>query len=260
MSLATWTPDALWSERRRLGGRCWRVVEAQHRVSTLKLTDTAAEQTLLEELVDAAKPPVPPECRHRHYLLSTPFRHGAPDPAGSRFRRAGLTPGVFYGSATVDTALAEMAFHRLLFFSESPDMPWPANPGEFTAFSVGFRTAAGLDLSLSPLDSDRRLWTHRTDYTATQTLADRARTAGIGVLRYASVRDPSPSARNLALLACHVFRGREPVERQTWRLHFSAWGVQALCSFPDRRLAFDRLAFAEDPRIAKLRWSPGGRS
>jgi hypothetical protein len=47
MSSNTWTPDALSSEFRALTGRCWRAVEAQHYVSTLKLTDTQEEQSRL---------------------------------------------------------------------------------------------------------------------------------------------------------------------------------------------------------------------
>jgi hypothetical protein len=73
MSSNTWTPDALSSNFRALAGRCWRAVEAQHYVSTLKLTDTQEEQSRLEELIEATKPRVPEECRHLPYLLSTPF-------------------------------------------------------------------------------------------------------------------------------------------------------------------------------------------
>src|SRR3954453_15365533 len=120
MQSATWTPAALSSERRRLSGPCWRTVEAQHRVSTMKIVDIVAEQGALETLLEQSKPPVPPECRHLHYLLATPFRYGAPYPSGSRFRRAGLTKGVFYASRTSSTAIAEMTFHRLLFFADSP--------------------------------------------------------------------------------------------------------------------------------------------
>src|SRR5438105_12730834 len=98
MSSPIWTPAALSSERRALSGTCWRVVEAQHKVSTLKLVDTLAEQALLEGLIELSKPPVPPECRHLHYLLTTPFRYGSTYPRGSRFRRAGMTPGVYYAS------------------------------------------------------------------------------------------------------------------------------------------------------------------
>jgi hypothetical protein len=96
MSSSTWTPVALSSEARPLSGVCWRLVEAQHHVSTLKLVDSLGEQQLLEDLIEDSKPPVPPECRHLHYLLSTPFRYGTAYPNGSRFRRAGLTDGVFY--------------------------------------------------------------------------------------------------------------------------------------------------------------------
>jgi hypothetical protein len=61
MPSPTWTPDALRSKAAKFEGRCWRLVEAQHRVSTLKLADTLAEQTLLENLIEETKPPIPPE-------------------------------------------------------------------------------------------------------------------------------------------------------------------------------------------------------
>ena len=118
----------------------------------MKIVDTLAEQSLLETVLERTKPPVPSECRDLHYLLATPFRDGAPYPSGSRFRRAGFTPGVFYGSSTPATAVAEVAFHRLLFFADSPETPWPGIAGEHTVFSVRFRTAAGLDLTRPPFE------------------------------------------------------------------------------------------------------------
>jgi len=228
------------------------VVEAQHVVSTLKIVDTLREQERLEQLLDESEPPVPPDCRHLHYLLSTPFRYGAPYPRGSRFRRAGLTPGVFYGSQTVRTAVAEMTFARLLFFAESPATPWPANASEHTVFQVRFRTALGIDLSAAPFDRDRAFWAHPTDYTACQAVADAARAAGVEVIRYPSARETN--GINLALLTCAAFSVTAPVERETWRLYFDSGGVRALCAFPERRLSFDRASFAADPRIAELRW------
>ena len=95
MSSPTWTHARLSSEFRPYARRVWRLVEAQYVVSTMKLVDTLAEQEILEGLVDATKPAVPVECRSLHYLISTPFRY-RPYPNGSRFRRAGLTPGVYY--------------------------------------------------------------------------------------------------------------------------------------------------------------------
>lgn len=221
----------------------------------MKLVDTLAEQAMLESLVEAAKPPLPRECGHLHYLLATPFRYGAPYPSGSRFRRAGLTPGVFYGSKTAATAVAEMAFHRLLFFADSPSTPWPADAGDYTAFSVRIRTAAGLDLTASPLNSGRTRWTHPTDYEPCQRLAEAAREARVEIVRYASAREAG--GVNLAVLACRAFASPEPLERQTWRIHLGTYGVRAICDFPDARLEFGRQAFAGDPRIASLSWERG---
>jgi hypothetical protein len=253
--LATWTPAALSRERRPLAGACWRVVEAQHRVSTMKLVDTLEEQTVLETLLDVTKPPVPPECRHLDYLLFTPFRYGAPYPTGSRFRRPGFTPPVFYASESAPTAIAEMAFHRLLFFADSPKTPWPVNAGEFTVFSAAYKTDAALDLTSDPLKRDRARWTDSVDYAACQELADSARTAGAEVIRYESVRDTAdPPGANIAILTCRAFAARKPAARQTWRMHLGPRGVRAMCDFPEQRRGFPRDAFATDPRIAALQW------
>ncbi len=69
-----------------------------------------------ERLIEETKPEIPDERRHLDYLLATPFRYGPVYPHGSRFRRAGKTSGVFYAAEKVETAVAELAFYRLLFF------------------------------------------------------------------------------------------------------------------------------------------------
>lgn len=94
----------------------------------MKLVDTVEEQSLLEDILEASKRPFPPECAGFDYLLATPFRYGAAYPHGSRFRRAGFTEGVYYAAAKVETALAEMAFYRLLFYAESPARRCPPIP------------------------------------------------------------------------------------------------------------------------------------
>jgi len=218
----------------------------------MKIVDTLAEQSMLEDLLERTKPPVPADCRELHYLLSTPFRYGAPYPTGSRFRRAGFTAGVFYGSGAPATAVGEMAFHRLLFYADSPATPWPRAAGEYTVFSVRFRTVSGLDLTMPPLNADRDRWLDCAGYAACQDLADRAREAGLNVLKYASAR--IAAGVNLALLTCGAFLSRQPEERQTWRMHLGPHGARALCDFPEARLEFDRQAFAADPRIAAFVW------
>ena len=253
MSLPIWTAAALSSEAVGFDARCWRLVEAQHRVSTLKLADTLDEQALLEELVEETKPAIPAECRHLDYLLATPFRYGSIYPKGSRFRRAGKTKGVYYASEAVQTAIAEMAFYRLLFFAESPLTPWPKDAAEYTAFSALIRTSRAIDLTRPPLSRDSALWTHRSNYEACQSLADAARKAELEAIRYRSVRDPAGRA-NVAVLSCRAFAKSRPIERQTWRIRLSPSGVQALCDFPDQRVGFDRASFAGDLRLDSLVW------
>ena len=252
MSSSTWTADALSSSARPLAGLCWRVVEAQSKISTMKLTDTLAEQATVERLIEETKPSVSEDCRHLGYLLFTPFRY-SPYPFTSRFRRVGSRDGIFYGAEHPETAVAEQAFHRLLFFLESPDTPWPANPGEFTAFAAEFATAKAVDLTRPPWVAQRSLWTHPVDYTACLDLADACRAAGLEAIRYESVRDPAARA-NLALLTCRAFTQPDPVSRQTWHFHFSESGVRAVCEAPRQALTFDRDAFATDPRLATMRW------
>lgn len=253
MSSTIWTPAALSSDRRAASGRCWRLVEAQHHVSTAKLTDSRQEQERLEALLEDSKPSIPEECRELNYLLFTPFRYGASYPRGSRFRRAGATPGVFYAAELPRTAATELAFHRLLFFAESPDTPWPSNPGEYTAFAAAY-SADAVDLTAPPFNKHETMWTHRTDYSACQALADDCRATDIDVIKYRSARAPDP-ATNIAILRCRAFAQAEILDRQTWRIHLSETGARAICEFPKEVLNFDRAAFAADPRISAMRWS-----
>lgn len=227
-------------------GTVWRLVEAQNRVSTMKLVDDLEEQETLEELLDASKPPVPPECRHLHWLLFTPFRYQAR--GDSRFRRAGRTPGVFYAAEAVETAVAEIAFWRLLFFLESPATPWPANPLEMTGFAARFDTPLCLDLTAPPYDARAADWLHPTDYAACHALADEARGLGCTAIRSPSARDPAGGI-NVSLLSCAAFAAAEPLARQTWHMQVSDAGVSALCEAPEGRLHFPWHAFARDPRV-----------
>lgn len=251
MSSAIWTAAELASKARPAAGRCWRFVEAQHRVSTLKLTDTLQEQRRLEEIIDGTKPRVPAECRHLHFLLYTPFRYGV-YPKGSRFRRAGRTPGAFYASIWPETAAAEMTFYRLLFYAESPATPWPSNAAQYTAFEVQFATQRCIDLTRDPFRADADKWIHPVNYDPCQTLAELARSEKIDVIKYWSAR--AKNGINVALLACSAFANNEPVGRETWHIHLSASGARLLRESPPLELGFDRDAFGNDPRIATMKW------
>jgi hypothetical protein len=228
------------------------VVEAQHRVSTMKLTDTIADQELLEQLLDRTKPPIPPECRHLHYLLYTPFRY-SPYPRGSRFRRAGATKGVFYAAESPETAIAETCFYRLLFFHESPDTKWPGDAGEYTAFACEYAAGRAIDLTVHPFEGRQAIWMHPVEYEPCQQLSELVQTENIDAILYASVRDPL-HRKNVAIMTCRAFVSGEPVARQTWRILVGSNGARAICELPKLALDFDRTTFTSDPRIAALRW------
>ena len=177
-----------------------------------------------------------------------------PYPIGSRFRRAGRTAGVFYAAEAPETAVAEMAFYRLLFFAESPLTPWPVNPSEYTAFSAAVRTERLLDLTLA---AARRRQHPMARSGRVRPLPGARRRGARGeaeALRYESVRDPEGRAA-VAVLTCAAFAKPEPLERQTWKIGLGATGAHAICEFPPARLEFDREAFASDPRLDGMVWS-----
>jgi len=188
----------------------------------MRLADTLLEQALLEAILEASKPPLPPGTEKLHYLLATPFRYRPR--AGSRFR-APFEGGVWYGAEKLRTALAEKSYWRLRFLLDSPSTP-DLKPVPHTAFNVAVRGRA-IDLTALPLAKDRAQWTHRTDYSATQTLAAAARGVGLELIRYESVRDPGHAACVAALLPA-VFGRARPKGVETWFIAASRTHVRCV--------------------------------
>ncbi|MCL4744041.1 MAG: RES family NAD+ phosphorylase [Burkholderiaceae bacterium] len=213
------TRTAPGSEARPWAGAGWRAVEAQHRNATLSLVGgDLSQQALLEDIVDAVKPPLPDDARGLHYLLATPFRHPPPT-SGSRFRSAG-EPGVFYGAEQPRTACAEVGYWRLRFWLDSEALSRRHATLQMTLFQFHGASDAAIDLSAPPFDRRRKAWTDPLDYRATQAFATRARVGGVELIRYESARD-APAGRCLAILSPAVFRGlRQPFRgvQQTWSL------------------------------------------
>ncbi|MCI4661476.1 MAG: RES family NAD+ phosphorylase [Neomegalonema sp.] len=228
----------------------WRIVEAQTVVSTTKLTQAPAEQALLEEILEESKPSVPPDCTHLHYLQFTPFRYGC-YPKGSRFRQAGVTPGVFYAAEHLETAAAEFAFGHVLFYAESPDTPVPKNGSPLTAFSSRIAASAAADLRTPPLDDHAALWNHKTDYTHTQALEAALRARGCDALITRSVRDPAARS-NVAVLECSAFDEPAPIAERPMQILISENHVSILTLARTEaskvQFDFDLEAF-DDPRL-----------
>lgn len=211
MSSSIWTRCAGASEIRPLRRSPWRVVEAQHQVSTRKLVDTVDEQILLEELIDRAKPPDQTRGRF-HYLLATPFRY-PPLPHGSRFGGR-HERGIWYGSETRRTAFAEVAYYRLLFLDGTrADLAMVAT--QLTAFTIRVRTQHGVDLVAPPFDAFRRAIASPVRYDSTQALGRAMRDAGVELFRYPSARDGEGGV-NVGAFVPAVFGGARPRGLETW--------------------------------------------
>lgn len=214
MSSTTWTPPAVSSEARDWRAAVWRIVEAQHVASTMKIVDSREEQDLLEALLEGSKPAPPADARELDYLLASPFRY-SPARGGSRFRAA-TDPGVFYGAGAVRTACAELGYWRWRFLLDAPALE-RLEPVAHTAFRTRIATTA-VDLREPPLARDAAAWTHPSDYQATQALARQAREAAIGAILYTSVRAPT-AAWCAAILTPEAFARPAPEQpTQTWWL------------------------------------------
>ncbi len=221
----------------------WRAVEAQHIASTMVLVDTKEEQRVLEDLLEAAKPALPVEAAGLHYLLFTPFRY-PPLAYGSRFRRRG-DAGVFYGAEEIRTACAELGYWRWRFLTDSPDLPRlaPAPQTVFQSAVVG----RSIDLRRPPLVRRRREWIHSTDYGPCQSLAVAARSAGVAVIRYESVRDPGRGGA-AAVLAPAAFVAPAPLRLETWYLGITrerVWWVRERFRGEELSFEFETSAWRE---------------
>ena len=214
MSSNIWTQCGAVSNLRRLEARPWRVVEAQHLISTLKLVDSLEEQELLEELIDERKPPMPKgsEFAHLHFLLFTPFRY-PPLRHGSRFGTRD-EPGIWYGSDELRTVFAEKAYYRFVFFSGSKADLSPVTV-EQTAFRAEVDSRKGVDLSRPPFDAHGVAISSKTSYLASQSLGRAMRADGVAAFRYTSARD-AQGGTNVALFAPAAFARSAPRSPQTW--------------------------------------------
>jgi hypothetical protein len=246
MSSSIWTGCAGVSELRPLRLAPWRAVEAQHQVSTRRLVDTDAEQRVLEDLIDGAKPPDPTGGR-LHYLLFTPFRY-PPLRHGSRFGQR-TERGIWYGAESLRTVFAEVAYYRLLFL-EGTAADLGTVVTELTAFRARVGTERGIDLTAPPFSAHASVLTSPVSYDETQRLGTAMREAGVEAFRYRSARDPEGGPA-IGVLAPVAFGRRQPHGFENW--HCTA--NRARVEMASRRYfggdvhVFRREAFLVDGRL-----------
>jgi RES domain len=237
MSSRIWTRCAGNSRVRALVARPFRLVEAQHLVSTGRLVDSAEEQALLEELLERSKPALPVDRAFAglHFLLTTSFRY-PPLPHGSRFA-ARTERSLWYGARELRTASAEAAYYRLVFL-EGTRAELGRLDVELSAFRVRVRTPRGVDLTAPPFATHADRVSSPSRYEESQALGAAMRAAGVEAFRYRSARDPD-CGDNVALFSPRAFAAKRPELLGSWMCGATRERVEF-----QRKDYFDRSAFA----------------
>lgn len=186
MTGAVWSVDWFDGGVAPAAMMAWRGVEAQHVVSTMRLVDTPEEQALLEALLEGSKPPAPTLKAPKHFLIYTPFRYRPRHP--SRFRKAG-TRGIWYGAEELYAACAEVAYWRHRFVLDSAGLTDGDVVTEHTFFQAEIN-GSSINLMAQPWIAARDAWTHGSDYTHTQAVAEGAAERVVQWICYESVRAP----------------------------------------------------------------------
>lgn len=240
MSRDIWTGCAGPSRVAPLSLTPWRVVEAQHKVSTRRLVDTLEEQELLEDIVDEVKPrkPAGQEFEGLHYLLVTPFRH-PPLTYGSRFGSA-VERSLWYGAQKVETSLAEKAYYQLLFLAGTKAVLRNFNC-DWTAFQAEVVTPRGVDLTAAPFAARRAEISSPSSYAASQPLGSAMRAAGVAAAVFQSARCPR-RGKAVALFA-PAFANPSPGPLQTWKCIVTPEGCEVVHMNGTQTIVFPRSGF-----------------
>lgn len=213
MSSSIWMQCEGDSRKQSIEITAWRVVEAQHQLSTRKLVDSAEEQILLEEMIESSKPPAI-AAHQLHYLWSTPFRY-PPLRHGSRFGGR-YEMGIWYGAEQLETAFAEVAYYRfVLIAGTTAELGMLTTP--LTAFTVNVRSASAIDLTVAPFADFQSDISSPIAYGASQSLGTAMRASDIEACRYVSARARARGT-NVAVFTPDVFRKVRPRGFETWQL------------------------------------------
>jgi len=249
MSSSIWTQCAGDSRIAPLRATPWRVVEAQHLVSTRKLVDTLDEQAVLEQLIESSKPGDISIAR-RHVLIATPFRY-PPLRHGSRFGGR-HEPSLWYGSEDQRTMFAEAAYYRLVFLDGTRAALGTVSSWH-TAFTATARTDRGVDLTRKPFDRHRAAISSPSSYGESQVLGAAMREAGVELFRYRSARDAGRGV-NVAAFTPSVFGYAKPRDLESWHCIATTARVEFVRRDWSTELAFiyERRQFLVDERLPPL--------
>lgn len=194
-------------------------MESQEQVATTQLVSSLKHQALLEEMLEATKPPRRKGTEHLHYLLATPFRY-PPLKHGSRFGQRS-EPSLFYGSLETRTVLAEAAYYRFVFWYGMATPPAKKLDTQHTLFEAHYKSGQGLRLQDAPFKEYAEQLVHPADYHATQALGAQMRAVGIEAFEFISARDPQKGI-NVALFSPRALASHTPVAQEPWLCELTA--------------------------------------
>jgi hypothetical protein len=236
-----WTRCGGPTNQRELEVEGFRVVEGQHVNSTRKLVDSDAEQRVVEELIDGAKPPRPKgdDFEGLHFLLYTPFRH-PPLKGGTRFGTR-TERGVFYAARELETALAEWAYYRFVFLEGSlAELGTIISPT--TTFKAAISTKKAIDLTQAPFAELKEQLASPCSYADSQALGREMRADGIEAVAFFSSR--RREGVNYALFE-PCFGDDRPLSLESWSCRFNRELVEFKKHnvFEDVLMSFERVSF-----------------
>ncbi|MGQ3889561.1 RES family NAD+ phosphorylase [Legionella sp. CNM-1927-20] len=196
-----------------ISAESWRVVEAQHILSSRDLVDSKEEHSLLEDLIERSKPEID---KQKNYLIFTPFRY-PPLEYGSRFGSK-LEPSLWYGSLELETAFTEVAYYQLKFFDDAL-----ADLGNveilMTAFTASLVCKRGVDLTEKPFNKYTNQISKKHNYEYSQLLGAKMRDEEIEAFFYFSARTHGKK-KNIAAFVPSVFQLKNHQyinSQQNWR-------------------------------------------
>lgn len=205
--------------------KVFRMVEGQHFVATRKLVSSEDKHEILENILEKSKPIAPKQNMYGklHYLLYTPFRY-PPLLSGERFHRI-QDQGVFYASETLQAAMAEIAYKRLLFaLHTEAAIHMLVIP--YTHFVAHVASEYALLLHEPPFCHQTHLISHPSSYIYSQRLGHVMREAGTVLCTYMSAR--AKQSINVAVFSVEAFQYNYPLKGYTqhWSMFVSDHTVE----------------------------------
>lgn len=229
-----------------ISGTLHRLVESQEQIATLGYVDDMDEQALLEDMLEAVKPPYPEDPNGYSYLLTTPFRY-PPLNYGSRFGRTN-EPSLFYGGCSPVTTLAESAYYRFVFICTITGVKASDKiTTKHTMFSVDYHSNNGIQLHASPFNQFEAELRHPESYAHAQDVGSAMRASGVDAFEYCSARDVN-NGLCVALFNKSSFQSLEPKNKADW-----------LCITTLNQVSFKRLDSSRTYHYPVKDFQVGGR-